>query len=141
MSNPIVILAFAEMTKKPMKDSSLLVIFATLFIVASTTLALRESFLADPTNHDWWSLSFISEETTDSSFSVINYGTTKTFFYEATIGDTIVESASFTISGGNGQTIVIANPDKQPIRVTVWIENETNKESKELGKRKEIYKR
>ena len=124
-----------------MKDSSILIIFAVLFVIASTTLAFRENFLRDPTNHDWWSLSFASQEETDGSFSVVNYGATKTFFYEATLDDTIVESASFTVSGGNGQTIIIQNPDKKLARITVWIENETNKESKELEKRKEIYKR
>ncbi len=124
-----------------MKDSSFLIIFAVLFVIASTTLAFRENFLHDPANHDWWSLSFASEGEADGSFSVINYGTTKTFFYEATLGDTTVESASFTVSGGNGQTIIIQNPDKKLARVTVWIENETNKESKELEKRKEIYRR
>lgn len=124
-----------------MKDSSILIIFAVLFVIASTTLAFRENFLRDPTNHDWWSLSFASQEETDGSFSVVNYGATKTFFYEVHEGDALAESASFTISGGNGQTIVIANPEKKPIRVTVWTEGEINKESKELEKRKEIYKR
>lgn len=124
-----------------MKDSSLLIIFAILFVIASTTLAFRESFLHDPSHHDWWSLSFVSEETTDGSFSVINYGATKTFFYEVRGSDAIVESASFTIGGENGQTIVIQNPDKKPVRITVWTEGEANKESKDLTKRKEIYKR
>lgn len=124
-----------------MKDSSILIIFAVLFAVASTALAFRENFLADPTRHDWWSLSFVSTETRDGDFSIINYGATKTFFYEATLGDAIVESASFTVSGGNGQTIIIQNPDQKPARIAVWTENEANKKSKDSTKKKEIYKR
>lgn len=124
-----------------MKEKNILLIFTFSLVIAFVTLAFREQFLADPANHDWWSLSFASEEATDANFSVTNFGTTKTFFYEVKLGDIIIESTSFTISGANGQTIIIQNPDKKSAHVSVWTEGEMNKESKEFTKRKEIYKR
>ncbi len=124
-----------------MKEKNILLILALSLLIAFVALAFRESYLADPANHDWWSLSFASQEPTDASFSVSNFGTTKTFFYEVTVGDTLVESTSFTISGANGQTILIRNPDKKSARVNVWTEGEINKTSKDITKRKEIYKR
>lgn len=125
----------------PMKDFHLLLLLAFSLAIAFITLAFRENFLANPTNHDWWSISFASEKTIDGDFSVSNFGATKTFFYEVWQENVITESASFTIGDGNGQTIIIENPESKPIRIIVWTDGDVNKESKELGKRKEIYKR
>jgi hypothetical protein len=124
-----------------MKEKNILLIAILSLAIAFVALAFRESYLADPANHDWWSLSFVSQEPTDASFSVSNFGATKTFFYEVSLDDTIIESASFTVSGANGQTIIIQNPDKKSARVNIWTEGEINKGSKDLTKRKEIYKR
>ena len=124
-----------------MKESRLLLILAFSLIVAFVVLAFRERFLADPTHADWWSLSFASQQATDGSFTVSDFGTTKTFFYEVRMDDTIAESASFTIGSGSGQTILVQNPDKKPINISVWTESDANKTSKELSKKKEIYKR
>lgn len=125
----------------PMKDFHLLLLLAFSLAIAFITLAFRENFLANPANHDWWSISFASEKTIDGDFSISNFGETKTFFYEVWQENVITESASFTIGDGNGQTIIIENPESKPIRIIVWTDGDVNKESKELGKRKEIYKR
>lgn len=124
-----------------MKDLHLILIIAISVGIAFATLAFRESRLADPAQSDWWSISFASEDPSDGSFSIANFKTTHTFFYEVKHGNTVVESGSSTISGGNGQTVVIRNPEKKSIRVTVWTEGEVNKNSADLMKRKEIYKR
>ena len=124
-----------------MKEKSILLIVALALSVAFITLSFREAFLSDPTNSDWWSLSFASQQETDASFTVSNFGPTRVFFYEIRESDTVTESASFTLSGTSGQTILAKNPDRQPITVRVWTESDANKESKELSKKKEIYKR
>lgn len=124
-----------------MKESRILIVLTCSLILAFVVLAFREDFLANPTNSDWWSLSFASQQATDASFTVSNFGPARIFFYEIQEGDTVTESASFTLSGTSGQTILAQNPDKEPITIRVWTENETNRESKELSKKKEIYKR
>ncbi len=124
-----------------MKESRILIVLTCSLILAFVVLAFREDFLANPTNSDWWSLSFASQQATDASFTVSNFGPARVFFYEIQEGDTVTESASFTLSGTSGQTILAQNPDKEPVTIRVWTENETNRESKELSKKKEIYKR
>lgn len=124
-----------------MKDVRLLIIIAISILIAFTVLAFRESHLADPAQSDWWSISFVSEDPSDGSFSIANYKTTRTFFYEVRHGNTVVESSSSTISGGNGQTIIIRNPEKKSLRVTVWTEGDINRDSVDTAKKKEIYKR
>lgn len=124
-----------------MKEKTLILSIAISTALAFSVLAFRESFLADPSHSDWWSLSFASQQETDASFTVSNFGPIRTFFYEVQEGDTITESASFTLSGTGGQTILAKNPNTQPITIRVWTENESNRESKELSKKKEIYKR
>ena len=124
-----------------MKESRILIVLTCSLILAFVVLAFREDFLANPTNSDWWSLSFASQQATDASFTVSNFGPARIFFYEIQEGDTVTESASFTLSGTSGQTILAQNPDKEPVTIRVWTENETNRESKELSKKKEIYKR
>lgn len=124
-----------------MKDSHLLVVFALSTMLALTVLALREETLARPGNHDWWSLAFVSEEASDASFTVLNFGPNRTFFYEALLDEQPIKSAFFTLGNESGQTIVVSNPDKKSVRINVWTEGEQNKKSRELGKRKEIYKK
>ena len=124
-----------------MKESRILIVLTCSLILAFVVLAFREDFLANPTNSDWWSLSFASQQATDASFTVSNFGPARIFFYEIQEGDTVTESASFTLSGTSGQTILAQNPDKEPFTIRVWTENETNRESKELSKKKEIYKK
>ena len=124
-----------------MKESRLLLILAFSLIVAFVVLAFRERFLADPTHSDWWSLSFASQQATDASFTVSNFGPTRVFFYEVQVGERITESASFTLSGASGQTILAQNPNTDPVTIRVWTESDANKKSKELSKKKEIYKK
>ena len=124
-----------------MKESRLLLILAFSLIVAFVALAFRERYLADPARSDWWSLSFASQPATDASFTVSNFGPTRVFFYEVQEGENIIESASFTLNGTSEQTIAAQNPDKEPVTIRVWTEGDANKKSKELSKKKEIYKR
>lgn len=124
-----------------MKESRILLIAVVSLVIAFVVLALRGDFLANPTHSDWWSLSFTSQQETDVSFTVSNFGPTRVFYYEIRESDTITESASFTLSGASGQTILAKNPDKKPLIVSVWTESDANKESKDLSKKKEIYKR
>ncbi len=126
-----------------MKESRLLLILAFSLIVAFVVLAFRERYLADPARSDWWSLSFASQPATDASFTVSNFGPTRVFFYEIQEGKTVTESASFsfTLNGTSEQTIAAQNPDRKPVTIRVWTEGDANKKSKELSKKKEIYKR
>ena len=124
-----------------MKESRILIVLTCSLILAFVVLAFREDFLANPTNSDWWSLSFASQQATDASFTVSNFGPTRVFFYEVHVGERITKSASFTLSGTSGQTILAQNPDKEPITIRVWTESDANKTSKELSKKKEIYKK
>lgn len=124
-----------------MKESRILIVLTCSLILAFVVLAFREDFLANPTNSDWWSLSFASQQATDESFTVSNFGPTRVFFYEVQVGERITESASFTLSGASGQTILAQNPNTDPVTIRVWTESDANKKSKELSKKKEIYKR
>ena len=124
-----------------MKEKTIIIIIALSLAVTFVALSLRERFLADPSHSDWWSLSFASQQETDASFTVSNFGPTRLFFYEIREGKTVTESASFTLNGASEQTIAAQNPDRKPVTIRIWIENDTNRESKELSKKKEIYKR
>lgn len=124
-----------------MNEKKILIIVAIILIIAFFALSFREAHLANPASHNWWSLSFASQEATDGSFSISNFGATRTFFYEVTTGKTLIKSDSFTTNTTNKEEVSIQNPDKKPIRVKVWTENDENKESEDLTKRKEIYKR
>ena len=122
-----------------MKEKTIIIIIALSLAVTFVALSLRERFLADPAHSDWWSLSFASQQATDASFTVSNFGPTRLFFYEIRAGKTVTKSASFTLNGTSEQTIAAQNPDKKPVTIRVWTENDTNRESKELSKKKEIY--
>jgi len=124
-----------------MKEKNILLIAALSLIIAFVVLAFREAFLADPMNSNWWSISFTAQNPKDGSFTVSNFGTTKTFFYEVRINDVTVKSASFTGENGSSQTILVQNLEEKPINASVWTEGDTNKASKDLTKKKYIYKR
>lgn len=121
-----------------MKDTRLILFLAIGLFAASLTLLARETMLADPTRHDWWSLSFVSAQPEDASFSVLNFGSAKTFFATVSRENEVIDSFSFTLASGAGQTILAANPDKKPVRIVVWTEG--SEEKKDLTKRKEIYR-
>ncbi|QQS20524.1 MAG: hypothetical protein IPL87_03040 [Candidatus Moraniibacteriota bacterium] len=97
-----------------MKDTRLILFLAIGLFAASLTLLARETMLADPTRHDWWSLSFVSAQPEDASFSVLNFGSAKTFFATVSRENEVIDSFSFTLASGAGQTILAANPDKNP---------------------------
>lgn len=124
-----------------MREKNILILGIITLIIAFFALSFREAYLANPAHHDWWSLSFVSPESTDGSFLLSNFGPTRTFFYEATFGNTVATSASLTMNNAGRQEISIQNPNGKPVHIKVWVENDKNKENKDLSKKKEIYKR
>lgn len=124
-----------------MKESSLIAAIAAILMVAFVSLALRENFLASPEHSDWWSASFSSDRKSDASFKVANFGPRREFFYEVREGGSIVRADSFPLESAREQSVSVDNPNQLPVSVRIWTEGDANKESKDLAKTKEIYKK
>ena len=126
-----------------MLKSPFILIAFTLVIVFSVFVGLsaREKYLADPKNTNWWSLAFVSRDEVNNDFSLVNFGETRTFSYEVSANDTIIETGSLTLGSGNGQIIVVDRGVSRPLRISVWTHGDENKTSLDTSKKKEIYKR
>ncbi len=125
-----------------MKEKALLLVIATILILSFIVLSLRETRLADPGTHEWWSLAFDSLDATQAtSYTVSNFGNTKIFFSETTIDNIVTKNDTFTLEGSQTKTIPLQSAVGQEIRVNVWTESEENKKSEDKTKRKEIYRR
>lgn len=118
-------------------------ILLTIIIVFTVFVGLsaREKYLADPKHANWWSLSFVTRDESNNDFSIVNFGETRTFSYEVSANESIIETGSLTLSSGNGQIIVVDKSTIRPLVVSVWVGDDENKTSSDTSKKKEIYKR
>lgn len=133
---------YSDISPHIMKEKALLLVIATILILSFIVLSLRETRLADPGTHEWWSLAFDSLDATQAtSYTVSNFGNTKIFFSETTIDNIVTKNDTFTLEGSQTKTIPLQSAVGQEIRVNVWTESEENKKSEDKTKRKEIYRR
>lgn len=104
-------------------------------------LSVREKYLADPKHAEWWSLAFVSRDEANNDFSLVNFGETRTFSYEVSANDEMIETGSLTIGSGGGQIIVVDHITSRPLRISVWTGGNENKSSSDTSKKKEIYRK